>query len=429
MRKSRRRIGDPSSIGLLAALGGRPGQSATEMLATFADRLEALPAHLQRLAAQRAGLVALLPLLRQGGDAIREISDAPGIMDEETIELGKRLNSELFVLHRNITGLKNIIAAEVLPRGIKLLRMMNRLGDVIRKVLGSEDSKRYERNIKAITTALEALAVMAGVTAAIALGITLVQNIGLLISILKLLRINAILAAGPWGILVGLVALLAEDIYAFATGGKSMIGELAKQWGVLQERVSAHVDEMILKIDEFLEKIGKLLPSIRGVTDGIRGMLDTPETRTIDAVKKLRKELEAVDKQIAQAERKQDTEGLERLERRRRQLTGQIQVLEPSGPGVDGQVTTRQILEIHERSRRPVVQTSVPVILPTVATQKSAQQTTLSYQGGPINVSQVNSMQSVSPAVAAKELAKHLRKSQDEDLRNAAMKLKSPYRN
>lgn len=217
----------------------------TETLEAIADRFVELPEGAARTAYAidlfgKAGK-QLVPLLNQGRDGIvqlREEAQRMGVvLDANAIAASKRYGDAVDRMSAALVGLRNRFSAPLIEKFTKLLEnMMNVVSrnyrlflllasgvglfvDALNWILEHENALRFV--LIAVTTGFVAW----GLSALAAAGP---------VSALWLLSVTAaaasaaawIAAALPFIALGALIVLVAEDLYAFATGGESALGDL-----------------------------------------------------------------------------------------------------------------------------------------------------------------------------------------------------------
>lgn len=276
--------GDSGSLGILRVLGARKGQDAIDMLATFADRIKRLGPDLQRLAAKRAGLEPLLPLLRMGGDEVRrlgqEAKETGFIMSEDMVKRGVEVQRTLNRLGLQFEAIRNELLTEFLPVFEKVVRGFLEWVKANRDLLTIQNLTRLlaelERMAIRVGAAVKILTIWLTLTAVIVAAVQIYRNFALLLLVLRLNALSAglsirqlavalltaeaplLLVAGLFAALGAGVLLAAEDYVKFSQDQKSLIGEMMQSenvfsnmvrwWGDLQEKIAGTVD----KFSEFL---------------------------------------------------------------------------------------------------------------------------------------------------------------------------------
>ncbi len=220
---------------------------SSELFEDLADKIVSLPDAASKTALAmevlgRSG-TELLPMLNKGSAGIRAFREEARlsgyVMNTETIAAAQAFDDALKRLNMRLVGWRNRLAAPLIEKFTKLLDRMSiavmkqggffeKLADGIGLMIdGLNWFLAHELAIRiaiwAIVTALVAWGISA-TAAAIASGALSVAAVSAAIA-----SAAAWLAAtAPLIIFAGLIALLIDDLYTFATGGKSAIGELIK---------------------------------------------------------------------------------------------------------------------------------------------------------------------------------------------------------
>lgn len=217
-----------SDIGL--SIRNLPLEDQEKTLKIVADRFAALPAGANKAAlAQelfgRSG-AKLIPLLDEGSVGMerlmRKARELGIVMSEKDAKAAEDFNNQLAASKAALLGLRNIIARQVLPHLTKLFR-------------GFQRWIREGNNAKRLLEVLKKVAIVTGAILASIVTfkiIKLFQSFGLAIKSAT----RWLLAMGKAGIwarlklflmfaLLLLIAAAIEDLHAFATGKKSLIGE------------------------------------------------------------------------------------------------------------------------------------------------------------------------------------------------------------
>lgn len=215
-------------------------KSAEELLPEMADGFQKLEdSTLKTALAQkllgRSG-TALIPMLEQGGDAIRsqalELAQLGAVMDEDFIKLSTDFIDNQLRLEKSFFGVKQAIAKELLPIinratddflswwKINGQIIRQRLAHVIGKV--SNVFSRLSKTIGSVVTwflkLLNKLPSAAKVAIIVAMAAAFLKWSG----VLKLL----LSPMGKIFLLIGLLVLIIEDLIVFVEGGESAFGKL-----------------------------------------------------------------------------------------------------------------------------------------------------------------------------------------------------------
>lgn len=191
----------------------------------------------------------LLPLLKNNAEGFNELANeaemAGAVMSKETVAAGKKLSTQFKVLGIWGEGLKNTISAELVPAVSELVESFTNFLRENRDLIKSGLVAFF----KAATVAFKGLLVVAGLFAAFKVGslmIAAAQGVAMLGAAIKGVRIAALLMNAAVllipiavGLAVAAVALLAEDLYTFLTGGESQIGKLVEQFPLLGTAIEA----------------------------------------------------------------------------------------------------------------------------------------------------------------------------------------------
>jgi hypothetical protein len=220
-------------------------RKSSELYEDLADKIVSLPDQASRIKLAtdvlgRAG-ADLLPMLMKGSAGIRafrqEARETGYVMNAETIAAAEKFDDTLKRLNMQLVAWRNRLAGPLIERFTRMLErltgvvmkqggVVEKLADAVGLVIdGLEWLLEHDTALRVviwgIVTAITAWAIsaLAAAGASGALGFAAVSA--------------AIAAAAAWAaailpivIFAGLIALLIDDLYAFATGGKSAIGEL-----------------------------------------------------------------------------------------------------------------------------------------------------------------------------------------------------------
>lgn len=233
----------------------------------------------------------LKPLIeegREGVEALMRRADELGfVLDERTARAGDRLNDTIQQLNRAIEGLKNRLGTALIP-------VVQRIVDVLIKFI---ERFRALDVVVAVTTKLvvaigDALAdllewvvknqrfiyILTGVVATFAavLGLSLIPSILASITALAIWISEWIAAAAPiLAVVAGLVliALIIEDLVAFMTGRKSLIGdffdEFLKRPAGVDDHWAVKVIRTILSaVDTAIKRVGTLAQVLAAIVEG-----------------------------------------------------------------------------------------------------------------------------------------------------------------
>lgn len=195
----------------------------------------------------------LIPLLRDGGKAMRELGDAAAgtgqIIDQETIEQGKKFNRELALMQGALTGVRNTVATELLPTLTELLTQVRDFVVQNREIIKSS----IVLTIRAAAVAMKALAVATGLFVAYKIGFYVIaatralnaMTVATLASRAAVLGLWAGMAIGPIiiGTLIAAIALLSQDLYTFLNGGDSLIGRFIDKFPTLGAAIKAVITQ------------------------------------------------------------------------------------------------------------------------------------------------------------------------------------------
>lgn len=294
--------GSKEAAGAFAQLGvhvkgaGGKIKSADELFTEISGKIALMPNGLEKsaLAMQLFGKAGrdLIPLLNNGTEGLaalrQEAQDTGYVMSQETTDASKRFGDAVDRVQLQLIGFRNKLAAPLIERFARALENIGRRGAGVGKVLNAigsgigyiidgfnyilEHELALRAAIWAVTTALGTWALTA-LSAAAASGALSLASISAAVS-----AAAAWLAATlPFVIMAGLIALLIDDLHAFATGGKSAIGEVIKWLNSVQVD-----DSPIIKL---LKLAGSLLFDLSdpakwrklwdGITSGVPEWLKT----------------------------------------------------------------------------------------------------------------------------------------------------------
>jgi hypothetical protein len=237
-----------------------------DMLEDLSDHFSTMPDSTEKTAQAmqifgRAGK-QLIPFLNKGRDGIADLRNEAEklgvVLDSEAIEKTKRFHEAQVRMNAALTGLRNAIAVPLLDAIRPLIESFTEWARVNRTII----AQRVHQVVGAIASALKILAVIFGklmtvvrafTSNATAMKVTLIA-LGVILAVLAgefiaagVAAVGAAIAsAAAWLIatapiallvaLLGLVVLVAEDIYQALTGGKSLIADLIAKYGELVDR-------------------------------------------------------------------------------------------------------------------------------------------------------------------------------------------------
>lgn len=213
----------------------------------------------------------LLPLLKNNAQGFNELANeaemAGAVMSKETVAAGKKLSTQFKVLGIWGEGLKNTISAELVPAVSELVESFTNFLRENRDLIKSGLVTFF----KAATVAFKGLLVVAGLFAAFKVGslmIAAAQGVAMLSAAIKGVRIAALLMNAAVllipiavGLAVAAVALLAEDLYTFLTGGESQIGKLVEQFPLLGAAIEA-VSAIVYALVGYATEVFNILMAI-----------------------------------------------------------------------------------------------------------------------------------------------------------------------
>lgn len=277
-------------------------RKGSELLEDLADKIVALPDQASRIKLAfntlgRSG-TELLPMLMKGSAGIRafrqEARDVGYVMNAETIAAAEKFDDTLKRLNMQLVAWRNRIAGPLIERFTRLLERLTgvimKQGGVVDTLVGGMalliDALDWILNHE---TALR-VAIWGIVTALVAWGISALAAAGAS-GALSIAAVTAALsAAAAWAaailpivIFAGLIALLIDDLYAFATGGKSAIGELIASFAKINPEDSPFV--------VMLKRAGSLLFDLtdpqkwKAMGQAIFDWVLTPVTKLVEGLK------------------------------------------------------------------------------------------------------------------------------------------------
>lgn len=242
----------------------------------------------------------LLPLLKNGGAGFsamaQEALDAGAVISESGAESAKEMNAAFTTLGFWITGIKNDIAEELVPTVTDMINGFKGFIKENKELISGSISTFF----RVAAVALKGLVIMAGIFAAIKLGAVMIaaaQGVMILSKAFSVARIAALLMSASallLPMLIGLgiaaLALLAEDLYQFFTGGESLIGDFVKKWPLLGDAINGVADAIKVALG-FADDLGGILLSILTLDFG----------RLMDSFQNLGNRIISVFKNVGQA--------------------------------------------------------------------------------------------------------------------------------
>ena len=341
---NRAMTGSGGDIGLLRVLGGKPGQDPVDMLATFADHLQKLPVHLRDMAASQAGLKDMMPLLRMGGDYIREQGTmarrTAAIWTDETVTAGVELKRAMASINAEFGIMDQAMQAKLMPFMRDVAIAIKGLVQDLSMAVQDFDlrSQKAQEIIEELLALVKTLAVAWGLYtlalnanrigtiawAAISQGIPAILTA--ITTGMKALTAATLLAAAPPAALAAAIALVGtaallviDDLKTFSEGGKSYLGDLfgaadgylrpvTDMFGDMQESIGSILEWIKELPDVFVKSVQELeksVPALEGVSKAFGavaeavGLVDektSPEedqlAQYVDKISKMREKLE-----------------------------------------------------------------------------------------------------------------------------------------
>lgn len=295
---------------------------ADDVLAQIADKFKTLPDGPEKtgLAMKFFGRqgAALIPVLNKGRDGLKEMAaeahNLGVILSEEDIEKGKAFQDSLKHLMSVLTGIRNIVAIDLMPDFTAMVDSIVEWFKANRQLIKSN----LQGFLKATATYLKVLLatfltvgnaiagfanILGGAENATKLflfAIGLLGSASILFGIGKLVQATMAAAEGfaladaaallipiAIGLAIIAIGLLIEDVYTFASGGDSLIGrllakipEVAKAFGALFSPILEPIFAIIYGITngigswkDVLKNVGVLLVNI--ILLPLRAILET----------------------------------------------------------------------------------------------------------------------------------------------------------
>jgi hypothetical protein len=194
----------------------------------------------------------LLPLLTKNGAGFnamaQEAVDAGAVISESGKQSAKEMNTAWEMLSLWITGIRNDIAEELLPTVTAMIERFRKFIKENKALISGSISTFF----KVAAVALKGLAYAAGLFLAFKLGagvIAAAQGVLFLSKAFSIARVAALLLNASVllipiliGAAVAALALLAEDLYQFFTGGESYVGDMVAKWPLLGEVIYGVAD-------------------------------------------------------------------------------------------------------------------------------------------------------------------------------------------
>lgn len=253
-----------NAIGVDVTDGNGKLRDTEEVFLDLADRFKAMPSGMKKtgLAMQLFGRTGakLIPLFNEGKEGIskmiKEAEKLGLVLSKKAAKDAEDFNDELLRAKSVVTGLRNQLAAQLLPtltRGLRRFQQWAQQGDNMQRML-----KRVK---------------MAAMIAAAALGgfvaIKMVKNLTLVVQgvvaltrAIKAMGLMASLAKVKVMLLYGslvLIPLLFQDLMVFAAGGDSLIGD-----AIGGTKEGEEVKKVVKEIIAAFKEMGKtLLPAFK----------------------------------------------------------------------------------------------------------------------------------------------------------------------
>lgn len=210
----------------------------------------------------------LLPVLSKGSAGLKawakEAGQLGAVLDEETLKASADFDRQMGRLSATATGLRNVLGSALLPALTKLadalLHVMRRLAPVL-KAKTKEWAQALAKATDWLTTGVDKLRLALTLTAGVLLGkylmaVTTVTGAQLAWGSAALIAgaraaAGAALAVGPWLLVGAVIALAVDELYGFATGADSALGDFIDWLG--------KVDPEENNLTRMLKRAGSLL--------------------------------------------------------------------------------------------------------------------------------------------------------------------------
>jgi hypothetical protein len=218
-------------------------KDVAQLLPEVADGMKGLKSDSERSAVAMKllgrGGVQLLPMLNQGGDAIRdmmqEMHALGGVIDDELIQASADYIDNQRRLNVALQGVKNSLAKNIIPAVNELtsgfIEWWKANGQLIRQNVAIF----FGRVARIISANVAVFARLLKVIFNLAKSMTPLQKKIAAVGV-AIVAIGAAIMAGPIGVImlfIAAIALLIEDFEVWRKGGKSVIGDLMKWLGDL----------------------------------------------------------------------------------------------------------------------------------------------------------------------------------------------------
>lgn len=276
------------------------GEPLDALFERVADRLSKVvdPSKRAELAVKLLGRAGqqLVPFMSQGTTSVKELREAAHtlglVMSGDVVAAADEFNDSWDTLHQVVSAVGRSIGGELLPDGIKLIKFIQALvlanKDMVRLEIGSI-FQGFVTGARAAWQVVEHLVLpvvrlvgqfgglktVAG-AAGVALGYLALTSLGNLITsfaavtvagggvlgMLRTLSLAPALVAVKWILLAAAVALVADEIYTTATGGKSVINDLR---ALLSEPISDDDNWMVKSMKRAVEIAREATAEIRAL--------------------------------------------------------------------------------------------------------------------------------------------------------------------
>lgn len=187
----------------------------------------------------------LLPVLSKGRAGLRgfatEAAEVGAVLDEDTLRASAEFNAHMGRLTAATLGARNVLGRALLPAltrvAEELVRVLKRLMPVLKS--GAEKwGRRFSAAVEFMATGVDKLRLAVTLAAGVLLGkylmaISAVTGAQLTWGSAALIAgaraaAGAALAVAPWLLLGSIVALAVDELYGFATGSESALGDFIK---------------------------------------------------------------------------------------------------------------------------------------------------------------------------------------------------------
>lgn len=289
-------------------LGIDPKQDPFKILEDLRVKTQGLSQGMKKNMLGQLGVSSeLIQVLDLTNDEFNRMKSNAFIISPSAIDLMAKANSSSRMVGQAITYLGNVIATQLAPSIMKVN------GEIIKFI-----RENQEGLVKIVKTLFEWITKIVGavINATKMIDIIIRGTIGWRMAIIALIAIigvlNASLLLSPIGIFIAgimLLVLVLDDLYVYSKGGRSLFGELIKQYPAFKTFSDILINIFGLikglftgeDVDKYMEKLGLIGKAIKGYYDAWKMTIDN---LIIEPIKQILNFLQFIEKLFSDKDRK-----------------------------------------------------------------------------------------------------------------------------